>query len=316
MKKYLLLTTAFVLMSGSALAEETALPTSGTCGTDCTWSYNESTKTIKITGNESGTGVMSEFEYTDSTAVHTTAEWDGYKEIAENIVISGIKTLGSMAFLGFLVKHVEMDDYVTSIHTAVFAGCYILEDIKLSQNLQQVGGSAFLRIGENVEGGMPSLVFPEKVVISDLRAINVDTLVMPSALAAENIKETLFSGDYELWRERVSVKTMYCTGEQMAACSAALQDARIDIEPTRYEKTSDGVLVYDKKGNAVSKYKDIDALGAKEVAETYKYDSAGHLVGIFDGTGQRTWGKKIYTVEEAMEATKNGDKFHVYLTYK
>ena len=27
-------------------------------------------------------------------------------------------------------------------------------------------------------------------------------------------------------------------------------------------------------------------------------------------------GKKIYTVEEAMEVTKDGDKFHVYLTYK
>ena len=75
-------------------------------------------------------------------------------------------------------------------------------------------------------------------------------------------------------------------------------------------------LEYDDKGNVVGKYASAMNLNKGTASETYKYDPAGHLVGIFDGNGQRKWGKKIYTVEEAMEATAHGDKFHVSLTYK
>ena len=317
MKKYLLLTTVALLVSGNVLAEETELPTSGGCGTGCAWFYDESTKTIKISGNETGTGVMENYTYTYSGRYIISAPWAGYRDTAENVMIEGVSNIGNAAFLGFKIKNVEMDDNVTRLGTDSFAETFSLEKIKLSGRLEQVQSSAFQNIGQNVEIGIQNFVLPESLTyLADLKAINVDTLVMPSEFSVNYIRKELFSNGVESYRERVSVKTMYCTGEQMAACSAALQDARIDIEPTRYEKTSDGVLVYDKKGNAVSKYKDINALGAKEVAETYKYDSAGRLVGIFDGNGQRTWGKKIYTVEEAMEATKDGDKFHVYLTYK
>ena len=38
------------------------------------------------------------------------------------------------------------------------------------------------------------------------------------------------------------------------------------------------------------------------------YNEEGHLKTIR--------GKKIYTVEEAEAVTANGDKFHVFLTYK
>ena len=101
----------------------------------------------------------------------------------------------------------------------------------------------------------------------------------------------------------------------MEQCTVAA--SYLNAEPTMYSKDSNGNLyVYDGKGNVVGKYAGVNELKSGNATETYKYDSAGHLVGIFDGNGQRTWGKKIYTVEEAMEVTKNGDKFHVMLTYK
>ena len=105
MHKKLHLALMLTLVSPVALGQET-LPTSGTCGTDCTWSYDESTKTIKITGNKSGTGMMDDYDYREGYNIKP--EWYGYNEIAENIIITGVKNVGHQAFWKFEnVKNIE-----------------------------------------------------------------------------------------------------------------------------------------------------------------------------------------------------------------
>lgn len=77
------------------------------------------------------------------------------------------------------------------------------------------------------------------------------------------------------------------------------KEATINTETYREYKNGKLVLEYTKDG-----------------FNKYDYDNGGNLIRIVDSTGQRIWGKKIYTVDEAMKATEQGDKFHVSLTYK
>ena len=74
---------------------------------------------------------------------------------------------------------------------------------------------------------------------------------------------------------------------------------------------NDERVFYLKDENGVWQEAKRESIYEKYVADTgaiYLYDSKGNL--------KKMRGKKIYTIEEAVEATKNGNSFHVGLTYK
>lgn len=110
--------------------------TSGSCGENATWSYNETTKTLTI----SGTGEMDDYE---ELAAYTYP-WR-FSEDAENIVIeNGITNIGEYAFAGFeVLKNVTIANTVTGISDSSFRYCTSLESITLPDSVTSIDSGAF-----------------------------------------------------------------------------------------------------------------------------------------------------------------------------
>ena len=102
------------LTQDTTFTAEFAQAFSGQCGDNLYWSYDESSKTISI----SGTGNM--YDYTP-----TTQPWILFKEELKEVAIANTATsLGKSAFAGSIrLAKVEIGANVENIADSVFAGC-------------------------------------------------------------------------------------------------------------------------------------------------------------------------------------------------
>ena len=100
--------------------------TSGTCGENLTWSYNDGVLTI------SGTGAMDDY--------YTHAPWDMYKtSINEIILPNGLTTIGSYAFRGCSgITSINIPNSVTSIGSWAFRGCSGLTSIFIPNGVTNI----------------------------------------------------------------------------------------------------------------------------------------------------------------------------------
>lgn len=133
---------------------------SGSCGENATWSYNESTKTLTISGN----GKMDDYE----VYAAYTYPWRKCRENVKKVVISnGITNIGECAFYDFTaltnvtisntvtcigrdtfhnctsLESITLPDSVTTIDSYAFEGCNSLKSINISDNVTSVGSGAF-----------------------------------------------------------------------------------------------------------------------------------------------------------------------------
>lgn len=115
--------------------EQTANPTSGTCGENLTWALEDGVLTI------TGTGAM--FDY---------AEWweeDGelapwpQDSISSVIIEEGVTSIGANAFYLSNLNSVSIADSVTSIGSNAFYYCASLTEVTLPRNLTEAGSNAF-----------------------------------------------------------------------------------------------------------------------------------------------------------------------------
>ena len=128
MKKQILVSTFFcvfcfcvVIFNIKAFAAS-----SGTCGKNLTWSYDETTHTLTI----SGTGDMgSSFGFSDDGI--TLAPWRSYYKSMKTVVIgSGVTSIGGQAFRSCTgLTSVTIPDSVTSIGNGAFRYCTGLTEI-------------------------------------------------------------------------------------------------------------------------------------------------------------------------------------------
>ena len=116
-----------------------AADSSGTCGDNARWAYDEATNTLTI----SGKGPMYDFEPTFEPIV--PIPWGGFSKNIKKIVIgSGITTIGKAAFEDCgSVTEVYIPDGVTSIGWNSFTFCYALTSIRLPQTLTSIDNNAF-----------------------------------------------------------------------------------------------------------------------------------------------------------------------------
>ena len=139
--------------------------TSGKCGENLTWQYDETTKTLTI----SGTGEMYSY-YETAVTFRKIAPWRENEEIKnylEKVIIEdGVTTIGSYAFYGCpnleevvlseSVTEIRSDafygctalktisiDKVTKLWSNVFTGCNSLESVTLAEGLTYVSGGIF-----------------------------------------------------------------------------------------------------------------------------------------------------------------------------
>ena len=116
--------------------------TSGTCGENVTWNYNDSTKTLTI----GGTGAMSDFNWDFYNYNNvTSAPWQPYYNTMQTVVIqSGVTSIGKSAFYGCTgLTSVTIGNGVTSIGDYAFYLCDELTSITIPAGINIIGDDAF-----------------------------------------------------------------------------------------------------------------------------------------------------------------------------
>ena len=108
---------------------------SNKCGDHLTWSYNETTKVLTI----SGSGDM--FDYDE---VSQTPWYDISSEVQYLVISSGVKTIGKNAFKQFnSLSDVRIGNSVTTIGSSAFEGCSVLGSLAIPNTVKSIGECAF-----------------------------------------------------------------------------------------------------------------------------------------------------------------------------
>ena len=143
MKKVISLLMSFVMLFSiissvnlSAYAEESA--TSGKCGDNVYWKYDESSRTLTI----SGKGAM--YDYSINNA-NNNAPWSGYhKNILTVKIETGVTTIGKSAFsYCSSLKSVTIPDIVTTIGQQAFDCCRSLTSVTIPDSVTIIEDGAF-----------------------------------------------------------------------------------------------------------------------------------------------------------------------------
>ena len=108
--------------------------TSGSCGENVSWYFDEATQTLTI----SGTGEMKNYAATGTP-------WYGHRSVINTVVIEeGVTTIGNSAFLGCgSLTSVTIPNGVTSIGNYAFRECTQLPSVTIPASVTSIGSSAF-----------------------------------------------------------------------------------------------------------------------------------------------------------------------------
>ena len=152
-----------------------AAPTEGTCGNNLTWSFNETTGELSI----SGTGAMS--DYANSEGNH--APWYSYASSITKITIAeGVTSVGKYAFNTCAVSEILLPDTLSKISSFAFRECRALTAIALPSSVEVILNYAF-----NNCTSLASVTFSEGLKMVEHHAFNncralSGTIVIPSSV--------------------------------------------------------------------------------------------------------------------------------------
>lgn len=124
MKKVISLLMSFVMLlsvtAGTDLSAYAAVATSGKCGSNITWNYDKSSKTLSLSG-------FGETEHASEN------QWESFKQDVKTLNIGyGITSLSSYIFTDFTsLTYVSLPSSVTYLDYGVFSGCTSLKSISL-----------------------------------------------------------------------------------------------------------------------------------------------------------------------------------------
>ncbi len=140
----------------STMTAFAAVVANGDCGTEgnnVTWSYDNSTKTLTI----SGTGAMA--DYPSDSDDHSTAPWKDYITDINTVDIKyGVTQIGSYAFYGCTaLNSVTIPDSVTTILAAAFEKCSSLQKITIPNSITRITSGLFQ------SSGLTEVVIPHGV---------------------------------------------------------------------------------------------------------------------------------------------------------
>ena len=129
----MLAVAGFVFVSGS---ESSEAATSGSCGENLTWSYDEGTYALTITG----TGAMSDF-YGPSNY----PGWYSYRASITSVSLpDGLTSIGSSAFSGCgKLTGIEIPGTVKTIGNNAFDRCIVLSKVVIPDSVETIGQMAF-----------------------------------------------------------------------------------------------------------------------------------------------------------------------------
>ena len=122
---------------------------SGTCGDNLTWTYNETTHTLTI----SGSGEMANYAYDSSP-------WSRFnQEILTVLIEEGVTSIGKSAFYCCSgLTTVTIPNSVTSIGEDAFSQCSGLTSVTIPNSVTSIGEWAFCDCS-----GLTSVTIPNSV---------------------------------------------------------------------------------------------------------------------------------------------------------
>ena len=186
------------LLPFSALADNA---TSGKCGDNVTWSFENGTLTI------SGKGDM--YDYSEDDDGNIDSPWANYTDDITSVVVkSGVTYVGQFSFAYCEnLKKADIADTVTLMGWVAFKNCSSLEYIELPKNLDYISMQLF----ENCSS-LTSILFPKSCDIIGLKAFygctSLKSVTLPSTLReiydrafinCPNLKDVYYDGTKADW---------------------------------------------------------------------------------------------------------------------
>lgn len=147
-KRWILLLALALCLTLVSPDKVQAVTTSGSCGESATWSFDEATGTLTI----SGTGDVDDKDH--------EPWYNLYDEIKRIVIENGITNIPHSAFSGFWgLTEVVIPESVVSIAGHAFRSCKNLKSIDLHDGIQELGSSCF-------EGsGLTEVTIPKGVTL-------------------------------------------------------------------------------------------------------------------------------------------------------
>ena len=111
-----------------------AATNSGTCGDNLTWTFDESTGELTISGN----GAMYDYNYDNRP-------WESYKYNIKSVIIgNSVTTIGDWTFYDCIsLTSTIIPDCVTTIGFYTFGSCYGLTSVTIGNSVTTIGNQAF-----------------------------------------------------------------------------------------------------------------------------------------------------------------------------
>lgn len=146
---FLITTLLAGVLSVTAFAAE---PTSGKCGANLTWKFDQATGALTI----SGSGAMT--DYYDSMTEH--CPWGSFAWSIRAVSLpNGLTSISGDAFNNCIyLKSIAIPDTVTSIGANAFCMCGSLEQVKIGKGVKSIGIYAFANCSK-----IKSIVIPDSV---------------------------------------------------------------------------------------------------------------------------------------------------------
>ncbi|MBQ8603331.1 MAG: leucine-rich repeat protein [Oscillospiraceae bacterium] len=192
--------------TASDLPGEDESETSGTCGDNLTWTFDEATGTLTI----SGTGAMWSPATESAKYEEYINAWNELDNtsigITAIIIEEGVTDISSFAGLT-KVKSIKMADSVTNTDEATFANCTSLQEVILSENLTYLGYNLFDSC-TNLEtivlpDAVTSIMFEAFKDCTNLKEItipeNVSSIWESAFAGCTNLTTVYFGGNSEQW---------------------------------------------------------------------------------------------------------------------
>lgn len=170
-----------------AASSSSSAATSGVCGDNLTWEFDESTGTLTI----SGTGEMWDFDpYLDEPAPWMTqGQWSWENSNIKTVILEdGVTSIGAYAFEGSRgIEDVVFPDTLKSIGTMAFFNNYALRELNFPEELESVGDAAFYASWE----------IQEIILPYGLKSVGAQAFGSGASLTKTIIPETVTNIGYE-----------------------------------------------------------------------------------------------------------------------
>lgn len=164
MKKRILSLTLVVLLILSLLPTAALAATSGSCGDNTTWSFNDATGTLTI----SGTGAMKDYRILNNMG-GTDVPWEKIRDNIQSVIIDeGITRIGNCAFVYCInLTAATISESVTSIGNSAFWECAFLT-VTIPKNVISIAPGAFSYCSNlttfSVESGNTAFSSPDGIL--------------------------------------------------------------------------------------------------------------------------------------------------------